>query len=152
LPGQVSRRERRLRIDAGFRRALGLTALSALVPGAGLTRTRSRKAGWTILALAVLTGAAAAYGVIASGATTDSSTPAKPTGPTVLVVAVAAAALLWCGAIVLTAVRSRPVGLDRARTGLLTGLTTLLVVLVAASMFTLAELAALAHGWAAWKR
>ncbi len=40
--------------EAWMRRSFGLTLLGAVLPGAGLTRTRYAKAGWTILLLVVV--------------------------------------------------------------------------------------------------
>ena len=51
----------RRELRSGFRRALGLTALGTVVPGAGLTRTRSRKIGWVLLILALASLVAGAY-------------------------------------------------------------------------------------------
>ena len=47
--------------------------------------------------------------------------------------------ILWCGSIILTAIQSRPTRLDRTRTRTLAALTTVLVLLVAASTFKVAE-------------
>src|SRR6478736_5967765 len=96
----------RRELKSGFRRAVGLTALGTVVPGAGLTQTRSRKFGWLLLAVAFVIGG-----------------------------------ILWCGSIILTAVQSRPTRLDRARTRLLAGFTTLMVFVVAGSSFKFAEYA-----------
>ena len=59
----------RRQVTAGFRRALGLTALGTVIPGAGLTQTRSKRLGWAILALFLLTGVVVGYIVLRDGIT-----------------------------------------------------------------------------------
>jgi LCP family protein required for cell wall assembly len=140
----ATRETLRRELTSGFRRALGLTALGTVVPGAGLTQTRSRKAGWTILLLAILSGAAAAYYVLSTGVTNAAlSIVARPNVLQALAVAFVVGGLLWCGSIILTAVQSRPTRLDRTRTRMLAGFTTLMVFVVAASSFKVAEYAAI---------
>ncbi|MER7072624.1 LCP family protein [Terrabacter sp. NPDC000476] len=132
----------RRELRSGFRRAVGLTALGTVVPGAGLTRTRSRKAGWTILVLAVLAlGVGASY-VVRAGATNAAlAVVSRPTVLQVLAVLFVVGGILWCGSIILTAVQSRPTRLDRTRTRLLAAFTTIMVFLVAGSSFKFAEYA-----------
>ena len=138
VPATRERLRRELR--SGFRRALGLTALGTVVPGAGLTQTRSRKAGWAILTLALLSGAAIAYYVLTTGVTNVAlSVLARPNVLQALAVTFVVGGLVWCGSIILTAVQSRPSRLDRARTRMLAAFTTLMVFLVAASSFKVAE-------------
>jgi len=134
---EVLRRQR----AAGFRRALGLTALGTIIPGAGLTQTRSRKIGWVLLVLALASGVAAAYYVARTGATNVAlSVVARPTVLQTVIVALVVGGILWCASIILTAVQARPTRLDRTRTRVLAAFTTLMVFLVAASSFKLAEL------------
>ncbi|GAA2017633.1 hypothetical protein GCM10009740_01430 [Terrabacter terrae] len=133
---EVLRRQR----AAGFRRALGLTALGTIIPGAGLTQTRSRKAGWALLLLAIASGVCVAYYVARTGVTNVAlSVMARPTVLQTVVVALVVGGILWCASIILTAVQARPSRLDRTRTRVLAAFTTLMVFLVAGSSFKLAE-------------
>ncbi|WP_020143886.1 LCP family protein [Terracoccus sp. 273MFTsu3.1] len=132
----------RRELKSGFRRAVGLTALGTVVPGAGLTQTRSRKFGWLLLAVAIVSLGVGAYYVMRTGVTNAAlSIVARPTVLQTLAVAFVIGGILWCGSIILTAVQSRPTRLDRARTRLLAGFTTLMVFLVAGSSFKVAEYA-----------
>ena len=107
----------RRELKSGFRRAVGLTALGTVVPGAGLTQTRSRKFGWLLLALAIVSLGVGAYYVMRTGVTNAAlSIVARPTVLQTLAVAFVVGGILWCGSIILTAVQSRPTRLDRART------------------------------------
>src|SRR6478752_8900438 len=127
---------------SGFRRAVGLTALGTVVPGAGLTQTRSRTFGWLLLALAIVSLGVGAYYVMRTGVTNAAlSIVARPTVLQTLAVAFVIGGILWCGSIILTAVQSRPTRLDRARTRLLAGFTTLMGFVVAGSSFKFAEYA-----------
>ena len=132
----------RRELRSGFRRALGLTALGTVVPGAGLTQTRSRRAGWALLILAILSVAGIAYYVFTTGVTNAAlSIVARPTVLQTLAVAFVVGGILWCGSIILTAVQSRPNWLDRTRTRMLAAFTTLMVFSVAACSFKVAEYA-----------
>src|SRR3954469_24064211 len=134
----------RRELKSGFRRAVGLTALGTVVPGAGLTQTRSRRFGWLLLALAVVSLGVGAYYVMRTGVTNAAlSIVARPTVLQTLAVAFVVGGILWCGSIILTAVQSRPTRLDRARTRLLAAFTTLMVFLVAGSSFKFAEYASI---------
>jgi len=140
----TSREALRRQRSSGFRRALGLTALGTVVPGAGLTQTRSRKAGWVLLLVAIVSLAAGAYYVMRTGLTNAAlSVVARPNVLQALAVAFVVGGILWCGSIILTAVQSRPTRLDRARTRALAAFTTLMVFLVAASSFKFAEYASI---------
>ena len=131
-------------LRTGFRRAVGLTALGTVIPGAGLTQTRSRKVGWTLLVLAIVGLGAGAYYVLRTGLTTAAlSLVARPNLLMVLAGLFIVGGILWCGSIILTAVQSRPTRLDRTRTRLLAAFTTLMVFLVAASSFKVAEYASI---------
>ena len=130
----------RRQVRAGFRRALGLTTLGTLLPGAGLTQTRSKRLGWAVLALFLLTGVVVGYVVLRDGITNAAlSLVARPSLLQGVAVGFVAIGILWCGSIILTAVQSRPTRLDRTRTRTLAALTTVLVFLVAGSTFKVAE-------------
>jgi LCP family protein required for cell wall assembly len=130
----------RRQLKAGFRRSLGLTALGTVIPGAGLTQTRSRRLGWAVLALFLLTGVVIAYVVLRDGITNAAlSLVARPSLLQGVAVGFVVIGILWCGSIILTAVQSRPTRLDRTRTRTLAALTTVLVFLVAGSTFKVAE-------------
>jgi len=137
-PGGREAHRRQLR--AGFRRSLGLTTLGTLIPGAGLTQTRSKRLGWVILALALVTGLVVGYIVLRDGLTTAAlSLVARPSLLQGVAVGFVAIGILWCGSIILTAIQTRPTRLDRTRTRALAALTTVLVFLVAGSTFKVAE-------------
>jgi hypothetical protein len=146
LAGQPSRRHRRRELEVGFRRALGLTALGTVVPGAGLLQSRSRAVRWTMAGLVGLGVATGTYSLLHGGAARAAS---NATGRSALLLALAivfvVGAIGWCGSIVVTAVRSRPAELDRTRTRLLAAFTTGMICLVAMSSFKVAEYAALAN-------
>ena len=140
----ATRETLRRELRSGFRRALGLTALGTVVPGAGLTQTRSRKVGWFLLVFTILAVAGIAYYVLTTGLTNAAlSVVARPTVLQTLVVAFLLGGLLWCGSIILTAVQSRPTRLDRTRTRMLAAFTTLMVFGVAACSFKVAEYASI---------
>ena len=93
----------------GLGRALGLTTLSAILPGAGLLRTRRWKLGLAAVALAV--GLIAGITVYAgtNGLTTTAFQTAADTDRLRVIAGVAVAGtVLWIGVIALTAVASRP--------------------------------------------
>lgn len=146
LAGQHSRSRRRLDLEIGFRRALGLTALGTVLPGAGLLQSRSRGVRLTMAGLVGLGLATGAYSLLNGGVASAVSDAA---GRSALLLAVAivfvVGAIAWCGSIVLTAVRSRPAELDRTRTRLLAAFTTGMICLVALSSFKVAESAGLAN-------
>jgi LCP family protein required for cell wall assembly len=131
---------RRRDATSGFRRALGLTALGTVVPGAGLTQTRSRRFGWVLLVLALVSLVVVVSYVMRTGATKAALLiVARPNALQTLAVVFVVGGILWCGSIILTAVQSRPSRLDRTRTRVLAGFTTLMVFLVAGSSFKFAE-------------
>ena len=130
----------RRQVKAGFRRSLGLTTLGTVIPGAGLTQTRSKRLGWAILALFLLTGVAVGYIVLRDGITNAAlSLVARPSLLQGVAVSFVVIGILWCGSIILTAIQTRPTRLDRTRTRTLAALTTVLVFLVAGSTFKVAE-------------
>ena len=137
-----NRRSRQRELTHGFRRALGLTALGTLVPGAGLTRTRGRIVGW-VLVLAFLAG----LGLIAYRAATRGlrnfglDVATHSTTLLVLGIAFAVGGLVWCISIIATAVQARPRRLDRRRTQALAVFTTLMVALIGSVSYKGAEFA-----------
>ena len=117
-----TREAQRRELRSGFRRAVGLTALGTVVPGAGLTQTRSRKIGWALLVVAILSLGVGAYYVMRSGLTSAAlSIVARPSVLQAIAVTFVVGGILWCGSIILTAVQSRPTRLDKARTRVLAG-------------------------------
>src|SRR3954451_3939473 len=81
----------------GFRRALGLTALGTVLPGAGLTQTRSRRIGWTILGVTLAAVAGGAYAVLTRGVTSAALTVvARPDLLRGAAVVIAVWGLVWC--------------------------------------------------------
>src|SRR6478736_6976718 len=142
-PGTTQTRETlRRELKSGFRRALGLTVLGTVVPGAGLTQTRSRRFGWALLTVALVGAGLLAYYVVTTGVTNAAlSLVARPNVLTTVAVMFVVGGILWCASIILTAIQSRPRRLDRTRTRLLAAFTTVLVFLVAASSFKVAEYA-----------
>ena len=134
----------RRELRTGFRRAVGLTALGTVVPGAGLTQTRSRKIGWALLVLALAAVGGGAYYVLRMGPTNAALfVVSRPNLLMVLAGLFVLGGILWCGSIILTALQSRPTRLDRTRTRLLAAFTTLMVFVVAASSFKFAEYASI---------
>ena len=130
----------RRQVRAGFRRSLGLTTLGTVIPGAGLTQTRSKRLGWAILALFLLTGVVVGYIVLREGITNAAlSLVARPSLLQAAAIAFVVIGILWCGSIILTAIQTRPNRLDRTRTRTLAAMTTVLVFLVAGSTFKVAE-------------
>lgn len=129
-------------LDSGFRRALGLTALGTVLPGAGLTQTRSRWVGWSILGVTLAAAACGAYAVLTQGVTSAALTVvSRPDLLRMAVVVIVVWGLVWCASIVLTAVRARPRALDRGRTRLLAVFTTLMVLVVGGGAWTAADYA-----------
>lgn len=132
----------RRELGAGFRKALGLTALGTVLPGAGLTQTRSRVVGWLVLGVALLGATAGSYAVLTTGVmATALSVVARPELLRAAVVGIAVWGAIWCGSIVLTAVQARPRALDRARTRSLAAFTALMVLLVGGGSYKAAEYA-----------
>ncbi|MEO7446964.1 MAG: LytR family transcriptional regulator, partial [Humibacillus sp.] len=134
------REAHRRQLTLAFRRALGLTALGTVIPGSGLTQTRSRRVGWVVLSLFVVVAVVVGYVVTTQGITAAAlSLVARPSLLQAVAIGFIVVGVLWCGSIILTAIQSRPSRLDRHRTRGLAALTTVLVVLVAGSTFKVAE-------------
>lgn len=141
-PTTAGRRHRRREFETGFRRAMGLTVLGTVVPGAGLTQTRHRKTGW-LLVLATLGGAAAlAYVFLTRGLmTTVLSIASSPATLQVASIGLIVGGGIWAGSIILTAISSRPARLDHPRTRMLAAFTTVMVLLVAGGSYQAANFA-----------
>lgn len=125
-----------------FRRALGLTALGTVIPGAGLTRTRNRALGWALVGITVLTVAALTWFILSRGLMKSGlALVGRPTLLRLVAIAFLVGGLVWCGSIILTAIRARPTRLDRARTRVLAAFTTVMVLLVGGTSYKAAEYA-----------
>ena len=99
------RRSLRRELSAGFRRALGLTALSTLLPGAGLTRTRSRTLGWVLVLTFLASVATLAFLVVTRGLTNVGLLIASNTRYLLLLtIVLAVGGFVWCGSIIATAI------------------------------------------------
>ncbi|WP_192796741.1 LCP family protein [Serinicoccus kebangsaanensis] len=109
------------------RRAMGLTTLSAVLPGSGLLGTPRRRLGLVLVGLALLTVVLILGYALSNGLTTTALQTAADTGRlrTISVVLVLGT-LVWVGAIALTALTSAP---RRATAGGRAALTTLTAVL-----------------------
>ncbi|HKX68957.1 MAG TPA: LCP family protein [Intrasporangium sp.] len=140
--GSGGRRSLRRELSAGFRRAIGLTALGTLLPGAGLTRTRSRAWGWGLLVVFLASVVAVAYLILTRGPTRVGLVIASNTRYLLAVtIVLAIGGFIWCASIIATAVQSRPRRLDRARTRSLAIFTTVMVVLIGGASYKGAEFA-----------
>lgn len=117
----------------GLGRALGLTTLSALLPGAGLLRTRRWKLGLAMVALAVgLVGGVALY-AWDNGLTSTAFETAASTGRLRVIAGVAVGVtVLWVAVIALTALVTRPRRPSTVQKLSLTSLTVLLCLAVSA--------------------
>ena len=128
----AGRRSLRREQAVGFRRALGLTALGTLLPGAGLTRTGGRcglAPGHDLLALLGLVVA----GFMTRGLQRFGLDVITHSATLTLVVAVfLIGGVVWCASIIATAVLARPRRLDPLRTRALAVFTTIMVILVGA--------------------
>jgi LCP family protein required for cell wall assembly len=139
----VAGRERMRRdLRAGYRRAMRLTALGTLLPGAGLTQTRHKKLGWFLVSLVLCSAALAGYVLLTRGVMKTALTVLS-NGTTLQYAAIAllVGGAVWATSIVLTAISSRPERLDHSRTRLLAAFTTMMVALVAAGSYQVADYA-----------
>ena len=130
------------RAGSGIRRALGLTALGTLLPGAGLTRTRRKVwvGSWSRSPLALL-GLVVA-GFMTRGLQRFGLDVITHSATLTLVVAVfLIGGVVWCASIIATAVLARPRRLDRSRTRALAVFTTIMVILVGGAAFKASEYA-----------
>lgn len=141
-PRAAGRGHLRREITAGFRRAMGLTALGTVVPGAGLIRTRHKKTGWLLVAVALGSAAVLAWAIATRGAVkTAMSVVSSPQTLQIGAIALLVAGGVWGTSIILTAISTRPASLDRTRTRLLAVFTTLMVAIVAGGSYKVAEYA-----------
>lgn len=140
--GRRDRSAVRQDLKRAFRRTIGLTALGTALPGAGLTRTRSRAIGWMLLSTFLLGILAIGY-VLVSG-------QAKSAGLHLLssaefldraTIGVAVLGVVWIASIIATAVQARPAWLDRSRSRLLAVFTVLMVAVIGTGTFKGAEYA-----------
>ncbi|MDC5698267.1 LCP family protein [Intrasporangium calvum] len=136
------RRSLRRELSVGFRRALGLTALGTLLPGAGLIRTRSRAWGWLLLLTFLGTIGTVALLGATRGVSKVALLIASNTRYLLILTLIAAiGGFVWCASIIATAVQARPRRLDRARTRSLAVFTTVMVALVGGTSYKGAEFA-----------
>lgn len=142
--GPVGRRTGHLREMRGeTRRSLGLTAL-ALVPGAGLTRSRYRLFGWVLLGLFVAAVVALALVVTAKGALNTAVSLAVSQDLLLTVAGLSVVAgLVWIFSIILTHRATEPPDADRALRRGLRLFTALVCLLVAAPVVEVARYAAI---------
>lgn len=127
---------------SGLRRAVALTALGTLLPGAGLTQTRHRRLGWALVAAALALVTALALFVLTRGTLQAAlQVASRPSLLRLVAVALIVLGVIWCASVVLTAVRSRPQGLDRRRTGILAAFTAVMVAVVAGVSYKASEYA-----------
>lgn len=130
-----ARTRRRRELKRRTRRSLGLTVL-AILPGAGLTRTRFRAMGWTLLGLLAAALVALAVTTVVKGPRSMLDLALRVAiSPTLLLVVgglAVVAGLVWILSIILTSRESEPRGADSSsKLGL--RLATGLVCLVAAA-------------------
>ncbi len=117
----------------GLPRALGLTAIGTVLPGAGLTRTRYRVLGWVLVAAALLGVLLLVGWVVRNGALTSALDVAtRPGMLRTVAVLLVVGALGWAGTVVLTAVTARPRPMTGTQRGALAGFTALMCLVLAA--------------------
>lgn len=139
-PTSETRESLRHEMRVGFRRAIGLTALGTILPGAGLTQTRSKWLGWSLLGLFLALLAVVAYPLLTRGTlTTALDLISRPGLVQAIGIGFAVCGLVWCASIVLTAIRARPPRLGAGRTRILAAFTTVMVLLVAGLSYTVAQ-------------
>ena len=118
----------------GAGRFFGLTALSTLIPGAGLLPTRRRGSGLALLLGALLIGALALFYLWRKGFVVGALDLAvRPRVLVGLVVATVVVVLLWCAGILLTARETAPGGRGRGWRAAFAAVCCLLVVAPAAN-------------------
>lgn len=120
--------------NAGSGRFFGLTALSTLLPGAGLIPTRRRGLGLLLLSGAVLLVSLALFYAWRKGIVVAALDLAvRPRILVMLLVGTAVGAALWCAGIILTARETSPGGTGRGWRALFAAVCCLLVVAPAAN-------------------
>lgn len=138
----AGRRSLRREQAVGFRRALGLTALGTLLPGAGLTRTRRKVWGWLLVTISLALLGLVVAGFMTRGLQRFGLDVITHSATLTLVVAVfLIGGVVWCASIIATAVLARPRRLDRSRTRALAVFTTIMVILVGGAAFKASEYA-----------
>ena len=114
-------------------RALGLTTLSALLPGSGLLRTRRRALGLLVLGLALLTVVLIGGYALANGLTSTALQTAADTGRLrAIMVLLVLGTIIWAGAVALTALVTAPRRPSTGQKAALTAFTALLCLAVSA--------------------
>ncbi len=142
--GNRTRQRRDVRSDS--RRSLGLTAL-AIIPGAGLTRTRYRRFGWVLLSLFALGLIALALLAVAHGALSTALSLAVSPDLLLTVAGLSVVGgLIWIFSIILTHRGSEPPSADRASRLVLRSFTALVCLLVAAPTVQVIRYAAIQRG------
>lgn len=130
-----ARTRRRRELDRRTRRSLGLTVL-AILPGAGLTRTRFRAFGWTLLGLLAVALVTLAVTTLVMGPRTLLDLGLRVAiSPTLLLVVgglAVVAGLVWVASVILTNRGSEPPGVDSASKFGLRLVTALVCLVVAA--------------------
>ncbi|WP_161965124.1 LCP family protein [Ornithinimicrobium cerasi] len=115
----------------GLGRSLGLTTLSALLPGSGLLRTRAWVLGIFLVTLAVASLGVLAATVWREGLTSTAlATAADERRLRIVLGILIAGTVLWVGAVALTAVLTRPRRASRGQRWALAGFTALLCLAV----------------------
>lgn len=95
-------------------RFYGLTALSTLLPGAGLLGTRARRLGLILTSVALLSAVVVAFWAWRRGLVGSVlSVAVRPSVLVALTIAIVLGALVWCAGIVLTARLAEPFGSPR---------------------------------------
>lgn len=143
MPTTPPRQESPTRDDDSPGRFFGLTALSTLLPGAGLLPTRRRPQGLALLLGSLLLGSLVLFYAWRKGfvlAALDLAV--RPAMLLTLLVAIVVGALLWCGGILLTARETSPGGGGRA---LRAGFAALCCLVVAAPAATAVRYLTIQH-------
>lgn len=138
----TNRESLRRELTRRFHRAIRLTALGTILPGAGLTRTGSRKLGWTLVSLALGALSLGAWFVLTRGVVKAGlALVGHPDLIRLVAIGTVVVGTVWCASIILTAIRSRPRWLDRSRSRLLAAFTAVMVLVVAAGSYKATEYA-----------
>ncbi|WP_022926014.1 LCP family protein [Serinicoccus marinus] len=126
-------RSRQSWADPSLRRSLGLTTLSAVVPGSGLLGTPRRRLGLVIVALALVALLVVGGYALTNGLTTTALQTAADTGRLrAIAVVLVLGTLVWVSGIALTALASAPRRPTSGGRAALVTLTTVLCLAVTA--------------------
>jgi LCP family protein required for cell wall assembly len=128
------------RSAAGFGRALGLTTLGALLPGAGFLAAGYRKIGWTLLAGLLLLVGLGAW-LATGGKHVAVRLAVSPTGLLLIIVAAVAIAVVWALVVIAQYRVLAPVSTSTGQHLLGSLLVVMLALGVAAPSFEAAHLA-----------